>query len=74
MGQTVRWLNRDVVEHTGTSGTPRDADADMLFDSGDLLMNDTFEFTFTATGEVEYFCWPHAAMASMRDARIIVEP
>lgn len=73
IGQTVRWTNHDPVEHTVTSGNPGDADAGSVFDSGQLAINDEFEFMFSEVGDYSYFCIPHASMASMRDAHVIVE-
>lgn len=73
-GQTVRWLNLDVFDHTVTSGSPEDADAGSLFDSGLLAINDGFEHLFNEVGEFRYYCRPHDSMPSMRDALVIVEP
>lgn len=74
VGETVRWVNRDIVVHTVTSGNPGDADAGALFDSGDISFNGEFERTFDAAGTFTYFCIPHQEMAAMRDATVIVEP
>jgi plastocyanin len=70
-GETVRWVNNDIVPHTVTSGNPGDADAGSLFDSGTLLSGDSFEHTFTETGTFVYFCRVHPLM--MRDATVVVE-
>jgi nitrite reductase (NO-forming) len=64
VGTTVTWVSQDSVLHTvtsgssnGTSGTP-----DGLFDSGDMLEGDTFEYTFDDAGTFEYYCVPHPWM------------
>lgn len=74
VGESVRWVNRDFVVHTVTSGNPGDADAGDAFDSGNLSLNDEFSHTFETPGTFVYFCIPHESMASMRGATVIVEP
>ncbi len=73
-GQRVRWTNEDLAAHTVTSGDPEDADAGTRFNSNLLTRGGTFSFTFESPGRFEYFCIPHASMASMRDAAVVVEP
>lgn len=60
-GDTVTWTNGDGVVHTATSpaGT---------FDSGDLAMGESYSFTFTEPGTLDYLCTPHPSMTG----RIIV--
>jgi plastocyanin len=50
----------DSAAHTVTSGTPPNPDG--VFDSGMMLVNQTFEFTFTDTGEYDYYCLLHPWM------------
>ncbi len=52
IGQTVRWINTVSVIHTST------ADGG-LWDSGDLGLNDFFDFTFTTEGVYDYTCFYH---------------
>jgi adhesin/invasin len=69
LGDTVRWVNRDAVQHTATStsvpvgGTP--------FDSGLLSQGQAFSFVPGVRGTWVYFCVVHPA--TMRDARIVVQ-
>lgn len=68
LGDTVRWVNDEVVQHTATStqtpagGTP--------FDSGFLSEGDDFEVVPDARGVWVYFCEVHPV--DMADARITV--
>ena len=52
VGTTVKFANKDKVQHTATSDTN-------VFDSGFLSKGDTFSFTFTEVGEYPYYCAPH---------------
>lgn len=63
VGTTVRWVNKDPVAHTSTSD-------DGVWSSPSIGPGETFEFTFTQTGEFAYHCVPHPFMT----ATIIVEP
>jgi amicyanin len=62
VGDTVTWTNLDPVAHTATSTSG-------AFDSGDLVLNDSFSFTFTAAGTYDYLCTPHPEMTG----RIVVQ-
>ncbi|NIQ04689.1 MAG: cupredoxin family copper-binding protein [Candidatus Korarchaeota archaeon] len=60
VGTTVKWINKDSVDHTVTSGTrgnPTD-----LFDSGDVGAGETFQYTFTNAGTYDYYCKYHPGM------------
>lgn len=62
-GDTVRWTQRDVAQHTVTAD-------DGSFDSGTLtLLAPTFTSTFDAVGSFPYHCEVHA---SMTDAITVV--
>jgi len=61
VGTTILWENVDSTMHTATSGNP-DSGADGVFDSDILSTGDTFEFTFTDTGNYEYYCILHPWM------------
>ena len=54
-GALVLWYNDDSVDHTVTA-------RDNSFDSGRISPNETFEYTFEQTGEVEYYCKIHPSM------------
>ena len=71
VGESITWVNRDIVPHTATSGAPGDDDLGSVFRSANLFQNQTFTHTFNDAGEFVYFCEVHPAM--MRDARVIVE-
>ncbi len=70
-GQKVRWLNNDNTIHTVVSGAPGDANAGSLFDSGNLLPNQSFEHTFNDKGTFVYFCRVHSTM--MFGATVVVQ-
>lgn len=52
-GTTVIWFNLDEITHRVRSGLV--ADPDSLFDSGDIAHEDTFSFTFNATGNFNFY-------------------
>lgn len=59
VGDTVRWV-RSSGSHTVTNGTgSADPNVGNLFDAPLNSSNTTFEFTFTAAGDVPFFCRPH---------------
>lgn len=60
-GTTVSWVVDDTAAHTVTSGSPSDGPSD-LFDSGLVLTDDVFEYTFDEAGTFEYYCIVHPWM------------
>lgn len=62
-GETVRWINEDIVPHTVTSD-------DGLFDSGFFASGEGYSRRFDEPGEYPYHCTPHPFMV----AKVIVEP
>jgi len=66
VGGEVTWTVDDSAAHTVTSGTPSDADSvGAMFDSGLLLVDGTFSYTFDEVGTVDYFCIVHPWMQGM---------
>ena len=61
IGTTVLWLNDDSTIHTVTSGTP-DEGPSGLFDSGIVEAGDSFEYTFSSAGTIDYYCIVHPWM------------
>jgi len=60
VGGQVVWTIKDSAAHTVTSGNPADADSvGALFDSGVILPNEKFSYTFEEEGIVDYFCILH---------------
>jgi amicyanin len=59
-GETVIWTNTDSAAHTVTSGAPANHDGN--FDSGMMMVNQTYEFTFTDSGDYDYHCMLHPWM------------
>ena len=57
VGTTVAWVNGDRAPHTTTSGAPGDETG--IWDSGDLVQNAVFSFTFNEAGTFPYFCSIH---------------
>ena len=55
VGTTILWYNHDLVDHTVTA-------RDNSFDSGRISPNETFEYTFEQSGELEYYCKIHPSM------------
>jgi plastocyanin len=60
VGETVRWVNRDDVPHTTTSGLP--GAPDDVWDSDFLYQGEAFAHTFTAAGRYPYYCKVHPSM------------
>ena len=54
-GDTVVWINKDIIPHTATSQTG-------LFDSGALATGQSFRYTPQQTGELAYLCTFHPTM------------
>jgi plastocyanin len=54
-GTTVKWVNHDDIPHLVAEKT-------LAFKSQALDTNDSFSFTFTKPGDVEYFCVLHPHM------------
>jgi plastocyanin len=54
-GDTVIWLNKDIIPHTATSEPGK-------FDSGTLPSGESWRFTTGAKGEYPYICSFHPTM------------
>jgi plastocyanin len=54
-GTTVKWINQDDIPHLV-------AEKALAFKSQALDTNDSFSFTFTKPGDVQYFCVLHPHM------------
>ncbi|MCV0373114.1 MAG: copper-binding protein [Nitrosarchaeum sp.] len=65
-GTKVIWENNDTTIHTVTSGTPNQG-PDGLFDSGMIAAEDSFEYTFSSPGKVDYYCIVHPWMVGSVD-------
>lgn len=57
-GDTIVWLNKDLVAHTATS-----ADGD--FDSKDIQSNGSWRYTASTQGDFAYSCTFHPTMKAM---------
>jgi len=66
IGDTVMWVNDDTAAHTFTSGTPDEtASVGAIFDSGLVLVDGSFSYTFDSEGTFDYFCMVHPWMAGV---------
>lgn len=54
-GDTVQWVNKDIVPHTATEAKKR-------FDSGVLQSDGTWKYTASAAGKFDYVCTFHPMM------------
>jgi plastocyanin len=63
-GDTVTWVNQDLVPHTATAtpATARAAAGTGAFDSHDIAVNATWSWVATATGVHAYHCLYHSGM------------
>ena len=64
-GETVRWNNDDFETHTVTSGSEKDGNIGMVFDSGEMKRGDTFTHKFDKVGSYDYFCIIHPIMTGV---------
>ncbi|HUS36356.1 MAG TPA: PQQ-dependent sugar dehydrogenase [Verrucomicrobiae bacterium] len=56
VGDTVTWINNDLIQHTATSDSG-------AFNSGFLSQDQSFSHTFSAAGSFPFHCTPHPDMA-----------
>src|SRR5688572_33388255 len=61
-GDTVVWINRDMVPHTATSASAR-------FDSHEIASGKSWTYTVRATGEFGYICTYHPLMKAILRVR-----
>lgn len=61
-GDTVTWVNADVLAHTATA-------SDGSWDSGSMTKGDEWSYTFNETGAFDYDCTFHPTMTGV----VIVE-
>lgn len=59
-GTTIKWINKDNVIHTVTSGTPGSPSG--TFNSGNFGQNGEFSYKFDQAGTFKYFCNIHQSM------------
>ena len=77
VGTTITWINEDAVLHSVTEGLPSGDAAKRVFDSSKeaegapilLDSGESFSYTFTETGEFDYYCLPHPFMT----AKVVVQ-
>ncbi len=55
IGDTITWINKDIVPHTATA-------SDRSWDSGRLKKGENFSLTITDKTSLEYFCFYHRQM------------
>jgi plastocyanin len=58
LGDTVVWVNKDLVPHTATSKAGG-------FDSKDIQADKSWRYTIQTTGEFDYICTLHPTMKAM---------
>ena len=61
VGETVTWANTDTAAHTATGGTPADG-LSGVFDSGLVMVGQSYSFTFDTAGTYPYHCQVHPWM------------
>jgi plastocyanin len=57
-GDTIVWVNKDIVPHTATSKTGR-------FDSKDIQVDKSWKYTIRKKGDFAYICTFHPTMKAM---------
>ena len=62
-GDTVTWINVDVIAHTVTSGKDWNRlTSGKLFHSGSIISNTAYSHTFASPGVYDYICKFHPDM------------
>ena len=62
-GDTVTWINADIVAHTVTSGKDYNPlTSGKVFESGSIISNGVYRLKFTNPGVYDYFCLFHPSM------------
>src|SRR6187551_3393709 len=61
-GDTVVWVNRDMVPHTATSAAGR-------FDSNEIAPGKSWTHTVSVTGDFDYLCTYHPLMKAVLRVR-----
>ena len=62
-GDSVVWMNRDIIPHTATQPGGKG------FDSGTLKSGDAWKHTFRTAGELDYICSFHPTMKGRIEIR-----
>jgi plastocyanin len=57
-GDTIVWVNKDIVPHTATSTSGG-------FDSKDIQVEESWKFTIRKMGDFAYICTFHPTMKAM---------
>lgn len=57
-GDTIVWVNKDIVPHTATSKAGR-------FDSKDIQVDKSWKYTIRKRGDFAYICTFHPTMKAM---------
>jgi len=65
LGKTVTWLNAVHARHTTTGAAPLS-----LWDSGDMVYQQKFAYTFTAAGQYPYLCTIHLQYNMVSSIRV----
>ncbi len=64
-GDTIRFVNKDTVLHTATSGEGTTATKSNIFDTGFLGPKRSAEVTINQVGEFAYYCEAHPTMVGV---------
>jgi len=56
VGDSVTWVNKDVIPHTATSAKAQ------VFDSGTITSGQSWKHTFKSRGDLAYVCEFHPTM------------
>lgn len=62
VGDTITWMNADVLAHTATA-------ADGTWDSGLLMEGDEWSLVIKSAGRIDYACTPHPVMTGVINAQ-----
>lgn len=61
-GDTVVWINHDIVPHTATAPVPASIRAAAAWDTGQLMQGQNASYVPRYAGEASYICTLHPTM------------
>ncbi len=64
VGDTVRWINKEKRQYHSVQLNQEDSDS-LLMESDYFFPRETWQYTFTKSGDYSYMCGPHPEMTGI---------